>query len=565
MLKDNDLNEIGKRLYELEADPPKDGWNKIAGTIPEPAGTGVFIKRHWWKGLFLMIPLAMYLAWPEGRPAHVESTLLKKEAPIEKMVVPQLPDLHKENSTAVESSSVSDNSTTSKAKHNEEQLSGAISDDRDLENADKKGARENNSGTESTVQSVGEKFDDDIPQSVAQDQLSEPALLLWNKDDDRAVLIPPQAGTLENESVSTLEIKKAANEPDGKSGTRDTNEFTGKNADELATIKAETDTTGLSGTYNDMANREGIIPAVVLNQSIPQDSNVVALITSHIERDNPGSISDEASEESGTVGALEMHPVNADSIIVSENKPEAHDTTVVADSKKGREEKSTGHWRMTATFSPSFTFKSVQPRPGDEVLVTSINRKSSIPQTIGYGISVGLGREVRNNIFIDAQIAFQTNTEQFSYSYTTGAVDTLIAQKQQDGSVSITPVYAITIAQVKTKLNYGGARIGATYYFWNKPKRRFNISATGGSNFLLSSDVRMNVDGNWVEIENSALNKTTFSFMLSAGYSYRFTGGWELMINPNITYLTGRGNGYQQLSNTNQRSQGLNIMVSKFF
>jgi hypothetical protein len=75
----------------------------------------------------------------------------------------------------------------------------------------------------------------------------------------------------------------------------------------------------------------------------------------------------------------------------------------------------------------------------------------------------------------------------------------------------------------------------------------------------------MNINGNWVAIENSALNKATFSFMLGAGYSYRFTGGWELMINPNITYITGKGNGYKQLSNTNQRSQGLNLMVSKFF
>lgn len=66
MLNDKDFDEIGKRLYDLDADPPAQGWNKIKKAIsdsddPDKAG---FFQSHWPKSFVLIFPLVIYLLWP---------------------------------------------------------------------------------------------------------------------------------------------------------------------------------------------------------------------------------------------------------------------------------------------------------------------------------------------------------------------------------------------------------------------------------------------------------------------------------------------------------------------
>ena len=52
-MKEESFDRIGKRLYDHEADPPKDGWDKIAGAIrPPKTGMASWIKKKFW------IPLA---------------------------------------------------------------------------------------------------------------------------------------------------------------------------------------------------------------------------------------------------------------------------------------------------------------------------------------------------------------------------------------------------------------------------------------------------------------------------------------------------------------------------
>ena len=50
-MKDQDFDEIGKRLYDMEADPPQDGWEKLYGGLHQvpPRGKLVFFRKHWWK------------------------------------------------------------------------------------------------------------------------------------------------------------------------------------------------------------------------------------------------------------------------------------------------------------------------------------------------------------------------------------------------------------------------------------------------------------------------------------------------------------------------------------
>lgn len=62
-MKDKDFDDIGKRLYDLEADPPKNGWKKIAPAINASSGKVVWLRKHWWKPLILLLPLSVYLLY----------------------------------------------------------------------------------------------------------------------------------------------------------------------------------------------------------------------------------------------------------------------------------------------------------------------------------------------------------------------------------------------------------------------------------------------------------------------------------------------------------------------
>ena len=66
-MKEQDFDHIGRRLYDHEADPPKDGWDKIAGALETPKKPGTFswLKKSLWIPLALLVPLALWLTFWE--------------------------------------------------------------------------------------------------------------------------------------------------------------------------------------------------------------------------------------------------------------------------------------------------------------------------------------------------------------------------------------------------------------------------------------------------------------------------------------------------------------------
>ena len=212
--------------------------------------------------------------------------------------------------------------------------------------------------------------------------------------------------------------------------------------------------------------------------------------------------------------------------------------------------------------APNYLMKSLRPVMNDDVLITKMENRKSV-ERIGFTAAFGVGKEIRKNLFLDLQGTFSSQHERFAYTYTTGKVDTLIARQEDNGSVRVTPVYAAMSADISSKLNYGGIRLGATYYFWHRGRTRFNISAAGAANFLLYSNVKENISGVKGGVGRPA--KTTKTLTLSAGYNIRLGSAWEAQINPSITYVSGNGHSYQQVYNLNQRSFGINFTASKFF
>ena len=68
-MKDSDFDKIGKQLHDMEADPPREGWEKIGAALRAPgAGTSQpWWKRHGWKPFVVLIPAALYLLYPTLR------------------------------------------------------------------------------------------------------------------------------------------------------------------------------------------------------------------------------------------------------------------------------------------------------------------------------------------------------------------------------------------------------------------------------------------------------------------------------------------------------------------
>lgn len=60
-MNNNDFDEIGRRLRNMEAEPPKEGWKRIAPVIASVPGAGKvsWIRKNWWKPFAVAVPVAV--------------------------------------------------------------------------------------------------------------------------------------------------------------------------------------------------------------------------------------------------------------------------------------------------------------------------------------------------------------------------------------------------------------------------------------------------------------------------------------------------------------------------
>src|SRR5690606_32891025 len=115
---------------------------------------------------------------------------------------------------------------------------------------------------------------------------------------------------------------------------------------------------------------------------------------------------------------------------------------------------------------PQFTDQSIRPTANDETFVTSVGSRSKYPAYTGMGVAFGVGRSIKKNLYVDAQLSYTRTKHDVSYTYATGKIDTLIAQLREDGTVMMVPVYDLATAEKDATFTKGGIRIMTTYYFW---------------------------------------------------------------------------------------------------
>lgn len=473
-MNDKDFDDIGKRLYDLEADPPKNGWARISPVLntPTPSGKVIWMRKNWWKPLVLLIPAVSLYIMHAGQ--NVES--------------PKLPSARSTESSIVDRSF--------KAQAETPSANGGANDFN---------VRQPSTGKQEMKNAIAGLAREETPVK------------------SKALLSEPLTGNVsqQNSNISSYIRKKDEEEKMQATGS--------------TSVKAST-----------------TLPVRIVS----------------------GERRSAHDEILAPIQYAPVDPVSQDmdtaSILRSQSKPLVQEPQTTADTAsseslaKINEAKQDGQWRLTVSFTPQHVVKAVRPIANDEVLMTGIDN-ARYPQKIGFGFAVGAGKAITPDFYIDGQLSFMEMQQDIYFSYATGKVDTLLAVQQTDQTVRVKPVYHVDHREITSKYGYGGVRLGGTYYFWSTPRRRFNIAATAGVNYLVSARVKEKINGQWVSLNDGNFNKVNYNFMVAAGYNLNLTKGWELLVNPALTYFLRDVKNEELPYKLNQRSFGLVIMLSKSF
>ena len=482
-MNDKDFQEIGRRLYDQEAEPPKDGWKKISAGIhpPKPVTKFGWLRKNFWIPLALLLPVGFYFYSGETPLQDFKITSSRSADTIQQQAAQESPAPEIPDNTA-------QNSLNAQAPRSPREKDTRLNSEREHGNSEFP-------VTQPSRRSEGLA----LSKSSRSVQHTEPVIGSDESDDDAI-------------EVATGKKEIAESEADNK------------NIDVVMRTNETVSLGLLPGVGNERNNETKSIPSALASANVSKDT----LIT------------------------LEKKEVLPDSL--------SKVTTVEAVDEKTKY----GHWRVSASFTPYYTTRSVRPIANDEVFVTDINDgDDKFIDRVGLGFALGAGKAITERLFLDAHLAFSQSQQNTFYSYSTGNVDTLLAVEQADRSIRLIPVYEETDRESKSKYTYGGIRLAATYYFLSTPRGRFNIAAAAGVNYLLSSTVKEKVDGRWITLSNDELNKVNYSLIVGAGYNITFNKGWELMINPALTYNLRQVRNNQLPYQLNQRPFGLNVMLSK--
>ena len=528
-MKDKDFDDIGKRLYDLEADPPKNGWKKIASAVNTsgPTGKVLWLRKNWWKPLIIVVPLGAYVLY------SVQQSNNLSEAPSKKSTITErLPE-----GEGVQS--ISDAPPT-------EDQSGDTTVPEEVYDPTSPPANERTLQTDNVT--INKNPNDGNAQSLTRRQgfpmkrSTEP----FSKDDSKET----DAQYNDVDRLTTDSVTDAALISKTEKG-----EIINNHEEKLKVGgHPDTDDRIMSSQQNATIDRDDTNANVIAtSQDGVSDQSSNNRVTSPL-----------GGETAVAIASIPVDTTNAPEPAITLSRPQSTevDSAAATEIKNEDSEKIMGKWRITISLTPQYISKLVRPVASDEVLVTGVNRSSGKPR-IGLSFAAGAGISIADNLYLDAQLSYAETQQDIFFSYATGNIDTLLAVQQPDQSVRVTPVYEISQREISSKYGYAGIRLGATRYFWSTPRRRFNISAMVGTHYLVSADVKEKRNGNWVALKNEDLNNVNYSLMFGAGYNVNLSRGWELMINPAFTYYLRKVKNNDLPYEIDHQSFGLHFMLSK--
>ncbi len=551
MLNDKEFEEIGKRLYDLEDDPPRQGWEKIAsdlrGDDPEKPP---FMWRNGWKFIpLLLIPVLTYWLWPED--TAVSSLLTSADSAVELSIA-------EDGETAADTPLASESATSMQGTNEPDDLHSSALNPGAMTTLEADVESSRHSVTDKlTTPDVGKKPLDplhittdgkdeaSVTSMVNQKEQSDERVVVFHDEDDAATkvtAIVTKGGDITAKSSDAHQADDA---------------LPLASADAASGTGAETSPDQDSVTETTSVNR--VNTAVSQISDVANPGNLLGREnSSRLEKTNSAAVMQPTLPASGDDDVV----VESDSTHIGENERSAEGAST--EESRDEEKSALGPWRISLAVIPQFTDQSIRPVANDETLVTSVGgRKGKYPAYSGLGIALGAGKAVKKNLYIDAQLSYTRTSYDVSYTYATGKIDTLLAQVQGDGTVTMVPVYDVAAAAKRAVFTQGGLRVMTTYYFWSNPLRRFSLSAGADVNYLLSAKLTETATGIALPPDEYLRNRMNYSLFLAAGYNIILGKGWEVMISPTLNYHLKKIESGQQPFEFTKRSYGLNVVLLK--
>jgi hypothetical protein len=553
-MKDKDFDEIGKRLYDMEADPPQDGWDKLYGGLRPvpPRGKLVFFRKHWWKPFVLLIPLATYyFVSDSGNAEKIAVVSSTKTA---------------EAARAQQGGDKTQDANSNPEISGEGPVKSEVLDHNNMGVQPTAIAPQENSSSDPTVapgKNIGVSSNAHEDNSTNDSSLDQDNFAVGSagKDGNKIPITetpggPAVSATIFDETVSTKEKEVGENHKDNSIGKEAGTLIIATEA-MTQTPQAKSELISSGGSTNNVSE------SVLLAEVADADPNSNA-------QGKTSPITETSSMNKNTAFAgpplatgFSTTAANAqDSVatIASIEAVQSDSATMQSNDDAGERKESLSPWRVSLGITPQYVTKTVKPLPNDEVMMflNSGNSKHT-----GLVATLGIGRAITNNFYLDLQFSMQKSQQDLSYSYSTGSVDTLIALRQADGTIIVSPVYELSTTEITTNYTYGGMRLTGTYYFWYNARGRFNLTAGASLNSLLDAKIHENSNGEWIDVSDDYKNKTNYSLSISGGYSFIFRKGWELMVNPVLTYYPSNEQIRDLPFGVQRKSYGLNFSLLK--
>jgi hypothetical protein len=503
-MKESDFKDIGKRLYDEEAEPPKGGWVRIKHTMnaQQPATKTMWLKRTWWIPLLFIVPSLTYMVYEKssddsGLPTPIagqQSSVYNAVEMLDHKTVNEIPPIKNEDvnkkEESIDSKRVNVNESTVNQDQNIKNNSAG-----NIE-AITTTQRDTHSLTVTTLDNP-KKFSPETPATIMLPSEQKDQFLLSNGSD-----------RVTSNSASTPKLY-----PGGPSDP-------------------DTDVDDTPITIKELSRQH--------NKKLPSEKNN-DIVSSSPRLDPPSAYDDSVVTALPLVKATDTVTVQA---LTAEK-------TVAA-----------GKWRMTASFTPLYMKATINPIDNDDILVTDVKRSGG-SKKMGYTFGIGVGKILSPSFVIDGEISFLRGQQSIDFSTATGNIDTLITTVQPNQSVVVSPVYETTARSIAAEYGYAGIKLGGTYYFMEGTHGRFNVSSSVGAYFKVFGNVKEKTDDGWNSRSSSDQAKSSVAFTVSAGYNVRLSKSWELSVNPSTTYYVRKKTTTDLPYNLSQRSFGVNFMLSK--
>jgi hypothetical protein len=202
-------------------------------------------------------------------------------------------------------------------------------------------------------------------------------------------------------------------------------------------------------------------------------------------------------------------------------------------------------WTVGAFAAPRYSFRRFAPEGSDDVYITRLNnRNASNTQRMGYEIGLSVGRSVTHRLAVRTSLAYTRLNENLSYAYTTGRVDTVLRSLTGDGEILVNPVLQTGERQLISSYAYAGWRAGATWYLAQRGRRRYHLSFDAGANLLVKGRTKTLLNGEWQKTayfpsRDNLLEQTNYNLQAGIGCSFLAGRGYEFTVMPALNYFLG--------------------------